>query len=137
MDVRVGTVLPPFVRTTDLDNWNRYAAVNDEFVTIHQDDEKSRLSGLPGAIGMGNLQIAYLHNLLREWVGQSGRILRLRCQHRGYNLKGDTLTARGRVTAVRDSSAGQEVDVEIWVENQAGTVLTPGAATVLLDTLNA
>src|SRR5881398_3196658 len=37
--VTIGTELPVFVRTTGFHNWNRYAAVNDEFVPIHMDDE--------------------------------------------------------------------------------------------------
>jgi hypothetical protein len=39
---KVGDELPPFVRTTGFDNWNRYAAVNDEFVPIHMDDDAGR-----------------------------------------------------------------------------------------------
>ena len=35
----VGEEIPAFVRQTGFDNWNRYAAVNDEFVPIHMDDE--------------------------------------------------------------------------------------------------
>jgi len=30
-----GVSLPGFSRITDLPHWNRYAAVNDEFIDVH------------------------------------------------------------------------------------------------------
>ncbi len=55
-DVEVGQELPGFKRRTDLMNWNRYAAVNDEFIPIHMDDEAGRQGqNEQGAFGMGNL----------------------------------------------------------------------------------
>ena len=64
--------VPPFVRTTGLANWNRFAAVNDEFIDIHMDDEAARAVGMPGVFGMGNLRVSYLHNLLAGWLGDAG-----------------------------------------------------------------
>jgi acyl dehydratase len=130
---RVGAEIPPLVRETGLANWNRYAAVNDEFVPIHMDDEAGRAAGYPTAFGMGNLQWAYLHDVLRQWVGEDGRILAVRCQFRAANTKGMTVTARGVVTAVRPTGAGAaEVDLEVWTEDQDGNKLAPGTATVAL-----
>ena len=68
--VTVGEELPVFTRTTGFPVWNRFAAVNDEFVPIHMDDTAGQAAGMPGAFGMGNLQLAYLHNLVREWLGE-------------------------------------------------------------------
>src|ERR1700749_2204090 len=78
-EARPGDELPPFTRVTGLDNWNRYAAVNDEFVPIHMDDEAGREAGYPTAFGMGNLQLAYLHSLVRGWLGDDGVIVSLSC----------------------------------------------------------
>ena len=75
LQIQIGDELPAFVRETGLDNWNHYAAVNDEFVPIHMDDEAGKAAGYPSAFGMGALQWAYLHDLLRSWIGEDGRIL--------------------------------------------------------------
>jgi acyl dehydratase len=130
--IEVGQELPEFRRTTGFANWNRYAAVNDEFVPIHMDDEAGRAAGYPTAFGMGNLQWAYLHNLLRQWVGDSGQILRLACQFRAANTKDMTVVARGRVTAVRDEDDRRVVDLEVWTESDRGDKLAPATATVAL-----
>lgn len=128
----VGAEIPCFSRDTGPANWNRFAAVNDEFVAIHMDDEAGRKAGATGAFGMGNLQWAYLHNALRDWVGRSGRISAASCQFRGLNLKDQTLSARGRVTGIRSGRTGVLVDLELWTEVQGGPTLAKGTATVVL-----
>jgi acyl dehydratase len=131
-DARAGDELPPFTRVTGLDNWNRYAAVNDEFVPIHMDDEAGRKAGYPTAFGMGNLQLAYLHNLVRDWLGDDGVIVSLSCQFRAANTRGMTVTARGVVTAVREVDGRRLADIELWTEDGDGRKLAPGRATVEL-----
>ena len=140
--VTVGEELPVFTRATGFPVWNRFAAVNDEFVPIHMDDEAGRAAGMPGAFGMGNLQLAYLHNLVREWLGERGRILRMQCRFRSVNHKGQQVTARGRVTSVQrqtvqqtvQQTAGLVVELDVWTEDQDGNQLAPGSCTVLIDT---
>ena len=41
-DVEVGQEIVSWSRKTDFMHWNRDAAVNDEFVVIHMDDEAGR-----------------------------------------------------------------------------------------------
>jgi acyl dehydratase len=132
--VTVGTELPVFVRTTGFHNWNRYAAVNDEFVPIHMDDDAGRAQGFPGALGMGNLMWSYLHNLVRDWMGDDGRIVKLGCSFRSPNLRGMTVEARGTVTAVRDDNGERLVDLDLVVvdHDNPDTVLVPATATVAL-----
>jgi acyl dehydratase len=128
----VGDEIPVFRRQTGFHNWNRYAAVNDEFVPIHMDDEAGRAAGMPTAFGMGNLQWSYLHNLLRNWLGDDGSILTIACQFRAPNIKGQTLSARGVVKEVRDENGGQVVGLDVWIEDEDGKVLSPGHASVAL-----
>ena len=132
MEVEVGQELPTFERKSDFHAWNRYAAVNEEFVPIHMDDEAGRRAGNPGAFGMGNLQVAYLHALLRQWIGDEGRIVSVACQLRAPNLRGTRTIGRGRVTAVRYEDGETIVDLDAWTETEEGTVLAPGTATVAL-----
>ncbi|MEU6644422.1 hypothetical protein ABZ863_17960 [Saccharomonospora sp. NPDC046836] len=134
MRVVAGDELPPFTRNTGFANWNRYAAVNDEFVPIHMDDESGRAAGHPTAIGMGNLQWSYLHNLLRGWLGGQGHIVRIEGQFRRLNTKGMTVTARGVVTAVEQDADGvRTATLDIWTEDEHGNTLLPANAVVRLN----
>ena len=63
--IQIGDELPAWSRKTDFMNWNRYAAVNDEFVYIHMDDEVGKAAlNEQGAFGMGNLRYTYMLNAL-------------------------------------------------------------------------
>jgi len=130
MRPEVGDEIPTFERMSSFHAWNRYAAVNEEFVPIHMDDEAGRRAGNSGAFAMGNLQVAYLHALLRQWMGDDGRIVSVACQMRAPNMRGLRTIARGRVTAVRNVGSETLVDLEVWTETEEGTVLAPGTATV-------
>lgn len=138
---RPGEPPEPFVRTTGLANWNRYAAVNDEFIDFHMDDAAAKAIGMPGVFGMGNLRVSYLHNLLADWLGDRGDIVAFGCEFRGLNLAGDVLTCEAVVDGVRPVDAadaadaaggrGELADVTLGVRNQDGKDTTPGAATVV------
>ena len=131
-ELAVGTEIPVFQRVTGLQNWNRYAAVNHEFVDIHMDDEAGKAAGYPTAFGMGNLQWSFLHNVLRGWMGDEGRIVRLSCQFRAANTKGMIVTAHGKITAVRDEGGETVVNLDVWTDSDSGQMMAPGKATVAL-----
>jgi acyl dehydratase len=126
----VGNRLPPFTRHAGFHNWNRYAAVNSEFVDIHMDDEAGRAAGYSGAIGMGNLTFSWLYCMLREWLGDAGHIVRVQCQFRGPALKDDIITCHGVITRTYTEEGTPMAELEIWSENQRNQRTTPGTATV-------
>jgi acyl dehydratase len=128
--LKVGQPIPEMVRATGLDNWNRYAAVNDEFVPIHMDDAAGQAAGYPSAFGMGNLQWSYLHNVVRQWAGENATILAVSCTFRGANTQGQTVTAGGVITSVTRQGDHTVVELDIWTRNQDGGALAPGTASV-------
>ncbi len=130
IDAAPGDRLPPFERRADFETWNRFAAVNDEFVPIHMDDQAGRHAGLPSAIGMGNLGVAQIHCLLRSWIPAEGRIADVSVQFRSPAVRGRTNSAHGSVTAVHVEGERRRIDLDVWVEDDTGTTLTSGTATV-------
>jgi acyl dehydratase len=134
-DISVGDELPEWSRKTDFMSWNRYAAVNDEFVYIHMDDEAGRAAlNEQGAFGMGNLRYAYIVNALQDWIGDEAQIREIGCQFRAINQKNDVLTVVGTVTekVVEDGESLVRLDVD--VVNQAGDKTCPGHAIVAVAT---
>jgi len=127
-----GYEVPPFRRTTGFHNWNRYAAVNSEFVDIHMDDSAGQAAGFPGAVGMGNLTLAWLHAMFREWLGAQGRLVSLSGQFRSPALKGDTITCSAVVTSVSATDDRTRVELDVAAKNERGETLLPGKATVVL-----
>lgn len=134
-DVNVGDEIPTFTRQTDFMHWNRYAAVNDEFIYIHMDDEAGRAAqNAQGAFGMGNLRYAYLLNMLRGWAGDEAQIRELGLQFRVINQKNDVLTCTGKVTEKLVEGNDHVVVLDINVMNQNGQGTCPGTAKVILPT---
>lgn len=135
-DAQPGDRLPVFERHADFESWNRYAAVNDEFVPIHMDDEAGRRAGHETAIGMGNLGVAQIHCLLRTWLGDGGgRIEAVAIQFRSPAVRGRDNRATGTVTSVAPSRSCEDgpvrtISLDVWVEDDIGTVLTRGTARV-------
>ena len=82
-EIDIGDPLPEWSRTTGFMEWNRYAAINDEFVPFHMDDAAGRKAGNEqGAFGMGNLRYAYIVNALKQWIGDEAEIREVGCQYR-------------------------------------------------------
>ena len=131
--INVGDEIPTWSRETDFMNWNRYAAVNDEFVYIHMDDEAGRLAANePGAFGMGNLRWAYLLNMLREWAGDEVDVRELGVQFRAINQKNDVLTCVGTITEKTEENGEHLVRLDTNVINQDGNATCPGHAVIAL-----
>ena len=127
-----GLELPTFQREGDLLQWVRYAAVNPVHIVGHHfDDEVARREGFDSAFIMAPLEHAYVHAMLREWMGQQGRVLSANIRLRRPLLRGRTLTAGGTVTAVRRDGSGVLVELATWEKDDLGELLAPGTATVL------
>ena len=124
MDLTPGAELPALVRQTGFAHWNRFAAVNDEFVPIHMDDAAGRAQGFPGAIGMGNLIWSYVHVMLREAMGEGGRIEQVDARYWLPNLRDSTLTVTAKVSAVE----GERVTLELLAHDEAERRLMTGRA---------
>jgi acyl dehydratase len=98
----------------------------------HMQENTAKALGAPGAYDYGPQRISWLATLLTNWMGDLGRLVRLRAELRGFNVIGDTTWLKGTVTAVREQDGRWLVDCEVWGENQLGERTMPGQATVAL-----
>lgn len=131
-DVEVGTELPALTKEPTYMQLVEYAGASRDFYVIHHDRDYARAVGLPDVIVQGSLKAAYLGQLLTDWIGDGGTLLRLGVQYRGVDTPGQRLTARGVVTRIFSEGGRPVVDCDIWIENAAGERTTRGSATVSL-----
>lgn len=125
--------LIPFVRETGFEYWNRYAAINDEFIPIHMYDSAGQEAGYPTAFGMGNLTWAYMHLALHDWFGDAARIEKLSTQFRNAVVRGTTITIVGEIVESTPDETGVRYVVKVTAQNQEGASLAPGNATIFVE----
>ncbi|CAJ63505.1 MULTISPECIES: FAS1-like dehydratase domain-containing protein [Frankia] len=112
--------------------------VPDTVQRLHWEPARAQELGLPTSYDYGGMRETWLCHLLTDWIGDEGWLWKLSVQHRRFNFVGDTTWLKGRVTDKRQvpgpdgAEVRNEVDVEVWAENQRGVTTSPAKAVVLL-----
>lgn len=130
--VSEGMELPPVVKEPTTQQLVQYAGASGDYYQIHYDKDFAQGTGLPDVILHGALKNAFLGQLMTDWMGPEGHLVRLSCQYRGMDIPGRPVTAKGVVTRKYEADGDCLVDCEIWLEDADGQRTTPGKATVSL-----
>tara|TARA_R110001592_G_scaffold363372_2_gene686164 strand:- start:27669 stop:28103 length:435 start_codon:yes stop_codon:yes gene_type:complete len=94
---------------------------------IHFDEPYAReVEGYPGLVIAGPLLGDWLNQCVEEWLGDEGRLVSIEYSNRIATYVGETLYSGGKVLAVRPGVG--EVDIEVFIKNEAGEIVTPGVA---------
>ena len=127
--IQVGDKLPEREFKPDNVQSMLYNAVLWNGHRIHFDEPYARdVEGYPGLVIAGPLLGDWLHQCLEEWLGDDGRIASIEYSNRIASYIGETLRSGGTVTRC-DPQTG-EVEVDVFVRNEADEVITPGVALV-------
>ncbi|MDA0338616.1 MAG: MaoC/PaaZ C-terminal domain-containing protein [Proteobacteria bacterium] len=129
-NISVGDALPPFMRDGAIEHWNRFAAANYEFAAHHWDNDVAAEEGFPAPFAMAPLQHAFCYAMLREWLGEQGRIVEVNIRLRSPFLKGRTLTVTGQIVAIRSDEGETLIDLDITETDDQGTLIVTGSAIV-------
>ena len=131
-DVDVGMELPALEKHPTTQQLVRWAGASGDFYQIHYDKDFAQTSGLPGVIVHGMLGMAFLGQLVTDWMGDEGILKKLSCNYRGMLFPGEDAICKGKVTNKYVNGSEHCVECEIWVENPRGEQATPGTAVVVL-----
>jgi acyl dehydratase len=96
---------------------------------VHWDEALARAVGVPGPYDYGPERVAWLGNLVTNWMGDEGVLAGLHVKVLRHNLIGDTTWCRGEVTG---KAPGGRVHLALRAENQRGELTASGTATVVL-----
>ena len=101
--------------------WNPHRIHYDEPYTTNVENH-------PGVVIDGPLQGDWLNQVVVNWIGDSATLTSFNYSNRRASYLGETLTSGGAITAI-DAECGN-VDLEIFIKNEDGDVITPGTAQV-------
>ena len=129
MKLEVGQELPELVKHPTTRQLVQYAGAQGDFYEIHYDQDYARSVGLPGVILHGLLKAAFLGQLVTDWLGDRGTLKTFEVSYRGIDTPAHPYRCRGRVTRVD----GDQIELEVWGEDESGKRTTVGTASVALS----
>lgn len=108
------------------------AGIPDSPEAVHWDDFLAQRSGLAGAYDMGPQRIAWLSQVVTNWMGDSGFLRMLDIKLGKTVIMGDVTRCRGKVIGKEQVDGRNEVTIELVALNQREEVVAQGEALVLL-----
>ncbi len=131
MNVEVGLEIPPWtMEHVDPEKMKLYAAIARDPNPIHWDRAEVAKRGMGDRlINQGPLNLAYIVNMLHAWAGP-GCIRSLNVKFTAPVHDGDTVIARGVVSAVREENGEQVAECEVWVEGRRRIQAVRGTARI-------
>lgn len=88
----------------------------------------TEVEGYPGLVIAGPLLGDWLTQSVLEWLGDDGELESIEYSNRIASYIGEVLRSGGKVIAA-DHETGK-VELEMFIRNEAGDVITPGLAIV-------
>jgi len=135
MDVAVGTEVPPLrIDPVPIEQMKTVAALLNDSNPIHWDVESVRALGMGDRpVNQGPNNLAYVISMLVAWAGgDNAAVRRIQCRFLGNVFGGETVTARGVVTAVREEGGQRLADLDVRLERSPEDVVLAGTATVAI-----
>jgi acyl dehydratase len=136
-DVEEGGELPGLVKFPTTMQLVKYAGASGDYYQIHYDKDFALASGLPGVIVHGWLALAFLGQMVTDWMGEKGRLVKLSGSYRGMNRVAEDIICNGRVSKKYDEAGQHCARLEIWAENPQGEKTVTGTAVVSLPSRRA
>jgi acyl dehydratase len=115
---------PPITKTQLV----MYSGASGDFNPIHTVDEFAVKVGLGGVIAHGMLTMAFVGQMLTEFVGFDGTLQEFGVRFVNMVRPGDVIKCFGKVQKVEQAGDQQLVELEVWAENQNGVHVVEGNA---------
>jgi acyl dehydratase len=131
-EIAVGTEAPALVKYPTTMQLVKYAAASGDYYQIHYDKDFALENGLPGVIVHGWLALSFLGQMLTDWIGERGALIKLSGNYRGMNRVNEEIFCYGTVTKKYIENGKNCARVEIWAENPGGERTVTGSAVVTL-----
>jgi hydroxyacyl-ACP dehydratase HTD2-like protein with hotdog domain len=131
-DIEVGSEVPALVKYPTTMQLVKFAGASGDYYQIHYDKDFALANGLPGVIVHGWLALSFLGQMLTDWIGEKGTLVKLSGSYRGMNLVHEDIICQGKVNKKYVEGNQHYVRVEIWVENPQGERTVSGSAVVKL-----
>lgn len=131
--VQAGTLLPPVAYApADRLNMIRMALFLHDANPVHLDRVYARERGFPDVIQQGNLNLAFLVRMVKEWAGSAGKLERMTLRLKANVHPGDVLTNSGEVLRRYQEGGAEFIECAVSQQSSRGVETIAGTATIRL-----
>jgi acyl dehydratase len=131
-DIEPGSEIPVLIKCPSKMQLVKFAGASGDFYPIHYDKDFAQANGLPGVIVHGWLTLSFLGQMLTDWMGEGGNLVKMSGSYRGMNLAGEEIFCYGKATRKYVEEDRHLVRLEMWAENPKGERTASGSAVVAL-----
>jgi acyl dehydratase len=131
-DIEPGAEIPVLVKRPTTMHLVKFAGASGDYYPIHYDKDFAQASGLPRVIVHGWLTLSFLSQMVTDWMGERGVLVKLGSNYRGMNLVDEEIFCHGKATRKYMENDKNYVRLEIWAENPQGERTASGSAVVAL-----
>jgi acyl dehydratase len=106
----------------------KYAGAGGDFNPLHHDDTAAQnMAGYPSVFAHGMYSMGLTGRMLTDWLGPTA-LKKFGVRFTKQVWPGDTLTARGEVTAVTEEAGEKVATIRVVTVNQNGESVVEGEA---------
>ncbi len=109
----------------------KYAGASGDFNPLHHDDTFANKAGYPTVFAHGMLSMGLTGKMLTDWLGATN-LKKYGVRFTRQVFPGDTLTARGEVTAVTEDGGQKLATIRVVTVNQKGESVVEGEAVAVI-----
>jgi 3-hydroxybutyryl-CoA dehydratase len=136
--MEVGTELRSITRKMEQADITAYAEASGDFNPIHIDEEFARSTRFGGTIAHGMMVAAMLSELMAtEFACNWTNTGQLKIRFRSPVKPGDTVTAHGEVSRVREEADGAKITCSVGIRTDKGESAITGNAMVIVSKIDA
>ena len=131
-DVNIGDSIPVLVKEpiTDI-QLVMYSGASGDFNPIHSVHSAGEKAGFGGVIAHGQLGMAFLGQLLTDWLGNNA-LTKMSVNFRGISKPGDVITCKGTITNKYSKEGKNYIDIDMMAENQREEMVISGKSSAVL-----
>ena len=131
--IKEGDTLPELKKKPGVTQLVKYAAGSGDFNPLHHDYNFFQCQAIGSIIVHGRFKYASLGELLSNWLGHKGRVMRISCQYRGMDFPDKEFTCKGIVDRKWEEDGKKLAELTVWTETEEGNQTTPGKAVVVFQ----
>ena len=114
-----------------------YAGASSDFNPIHTVEEFAQEAGLGGVIAHGMLTMAFVGQLLTDFIGDDGRLVTFGVRFQEMVRPGDVITCEGQIEEVTSSDASVRkvttIECSVFARKDDGTKVVDGRAVFVVN----